>query len=146
MPRLLPDGRVAWWWSDGRLVDQRGGTVLDLAAVYALATPVAFLPSPDGSEIAVTWMGPSDGPSAQWYWTRFERRPDGSYAPRETLAEPAGTFVSVPYCWLDATRALGPEGVIDFAHAQLQPVRELKDVDGVPDRERFPLMVLGGAG
>src|SRR5690606_24965867 len=83
-PHLLPDGRVAWWWTGGLLTDGNGNTVLDLAEVSALgAGPIELLASPDGERLVVTWEG-AVTTGVGWYWTLFERISDGRYQPVRT--------------------------------------------------------------
>jgi hypothetical protein len=125
---FLADGSLAWWTTEG-LVNERGESILDLAS---LGAPVGDMfegsLSPDGERLVITWNTPGSPRDASWHWTLFERNAAGRFEVLETLMQPRGTAVSVPYFWLDADRLVIPENygavpaVVDFRTAEVSPI------------------------
>lgn len=114
-PVLLAEGRVGWWWNDGRLLDNAGDTILDLASVgQPNARPIEILPSPNGERLAVTW-NTGEAPNQQSYWTLFERETDGHYHTLRTVSQPDGLFLAVPHSWLSKDQVIIPAAVAPAA-------------------------------
>jgi hypothetical protein len=105
-PYVLSALSVAWWTSDGRLIESDGSVLLDLNEELsggATARGVSVLPNADTSRLAVTWVEVRpDDEVERWRWTIYSR--DGSgYATDAILDAP---FKMIPTAWIDANRLL----------------------------------------